>query len=307
MIANNFERRFLGVDTGGGLLRLESNSFVEHEVDRIQLTSVGDLRMNGIRILGPLEIEGSAGLPRLSSYRQRAILARLALNANGVTSMGSLVDATWDENPPMTARSQIQTGVSRLRRILAESGCPASIETRPPGYRLIIRGGDLDSLHFADLTNIARSQESKGRLIAALTTLKRALGIWRGSVLADVSSSRLQQAAYRLTEQRLSAQLSRFRIELELGRAVEITPDLYAHVEQHPLDEEIYRYLMLSLSMSGRSAEALKVFRQARKTLIERVGIEPSERLRRLEQAILRGDGELLRSMLSGLAMVGNK
>jgi hypothetical protein len=41
--------------------------------------------------------------------------------------------------------------------------------------------------------------------------------------------------------------------------------------------------------------------------LIERVGIEPSEPLRRLEQAILRGDGDLLRSMLSGLAMVGNK
>jgi DNA-binding SARP family transcriptional activator len=263
--------------------------------------------MNGIRILGTLEIEGSAGLPRLSSYRQRAILAKLALNANGVTSVGSLVDSIWDGNPPTTARSQIQAGVSRLRRILAESGCPASIETRPPGYRLVIQGEDLDSLRFADLTNVARAQESKGRLVAALTTLKRALSMWRGSVLADVSSSRLQQAAYRLTEQRLSAQLARFRIELELGRAAEITPDLYAHVEQYPLDEEIYRYLMLSLAMSGRSAEALKVFRQARKTLIERVGIEPSEPLRRLEQAILRGDGELLRSMSSGSVMVGNK
>jgi DNA-binding SARP family transcriptional activator len=263
--------------------------------------------MNGIRILGPLEVEGSAGVPRLSSYRQRAILARLALNANGVTSVRSLVDAIWDGNPPMTARSQIQAGVSRLRRVIAESGCPASIETRPPGYRLIIQGSDLDSLRFVDLVDVARSQESRGRLIAALTTLKRALGIWRGSVLADVCSTRLQQAAYRLTEQRMSAQLSRFRIELELGRAVEITPDLYAHLEQYPLDEEIYRYLMLSLSVSGRSAEALKVFRRARQTLIERVGIEPSEPLRRLEQAILRGDGDLLRSMLSGLAMVGNK
>ncbi|MDQ3402161.1 MAG: AfsR/SARP family transcriptional regulator [Actinomycetota bacterium] len=263
--------------------------------------------MNGIRILGPLEIEGSAGLPRISSYRQRAILARLALNANGVTSIGSLVDAIWDGHPPTTARSQIQAGVSRLRRVIAESGCQASIETRPPGYRLVIRGSDLDSLRFVELTNVARSQESKGRLVAALTTLKCALGIWRGLVLADVSSTRLQQAAYRLTEQRLSAQLSRFRIELELGRAVEVTPDLYAHVEQYPLDEEIYRYLMLSLYMSGRSAEALKVFRQARKTLIERVGIEPSEPLRRLEQAILRRDSELLRSMSSGLAMVGNR
>jgi DNA-binding SARP family transcriptional activator len=263
--------------------------------------------MNGIRILGTLEIEGSAGLPRLSSYRQRAILARLALNANGVISMRSLADAIWDGNPPMTARSQIQAGVSGLRRIIAASGCPASIETRPPGYRLIIRSTDLDSLRFAELHNLARSHEGKGNKIAALTTLKRALGIWRGSVLEDVASTRLQQAAYRLTEQRLAAQSCRFRIELELGRAVEVTPDLYAHVEQHPLDEEIYRYLMLSLAVSGRSAEALKVFRQARATLIERVGIEPSEPLRRLEQAILRGDSELLQSMLSGSAMVGKK
>ncbi|MFI5781898.1 BTAD domain-containing putative transcriptional regulator [Nocardia sp. NPDC051570] len=254
--------------------------------------------MVGIRILGPLEIDGAAGTPRLDSYRQRAVLGLLALNANSVTSIESLTDAVWDGQPPATARSQIQICISVLRRVIADSGCPVGIETRAPGYRLFIDRSNLDSARFDELIVQAQAQENDGNLAAALVALRMALAQWHGPVLADVSSSRIQRIAYRLTERRVAAELSRFRIELALGRAWEILGDLQEHIDAHPLWEEAYGYLMLALHRCGRPAEALEVYRRARATLNQQVGLEPSDELRRLEHAILEGGASLPRPAL---------
>lgn len=251
-----------------------------------------------IRILGPLEIEGRAGIPRLDSYRQRAVFGLLALNANRVTSIESLIDAVWDGRPPATARSQIQICISGLRRVLADSRCRAAIDTRPPGYRLVVDTSELDSEQFDTLITQARVQERDGNLTAALGSLRMALGLWRGPVLSDVSSSHIQRIAYRLTERRVAVELSRFHIELVLGRAWEILPDLQAHVDAHPMWEEGYGYLMLALHRCGRSAEALEVYQRARATLIQQIGLEPSDELRKIERAILGGGSRLLRPAL---------
>ncbi|WP_281186264.1 AfsR/SARP family transcriptional regulator [Nocardia crassostreae] len=254
--------------------------------------------MVGIRILGPLEIEGLVGIPRLDSYRQRAVLGSLALNANRVTSMASLTDAVWEGEPPATARSQLQICVSVLRRVIADSRCPIAIETRAPGYRLAVDGSALDSARFDELIAQARMHESNGNLAAALGALRQAAGLWRGPVLADVPSSRIQRISYSLTERRMAAELTRFRIELSLDRAWEIIPDLQAHIDAHPLGEEAYGYLMLALYRCGRPAEALEVYRRVRATLIQQVGLEPSDELRGLERAILEGGGSLSRPSL---------
>ena len=50
---------------------------------------------------------------------------------------------------------------------------------------------------------------------------------------------------------------------------------------------------MLALYRSERQAEALEVYRDARRTLVEELGIEPGERLRELERAILAQDPSL--------------
>ncbi|RDI64163.1 AfsR/SARP family transcriptional regulator [Nocardia pseudobrasiliensis] len=251
-----------------------------------------------LRILGPLEIEGAAGVPRLDSYRQRAVLGLLALNADRVTSTESLIEAVWDGRPPATARAQIQICISALRRVLTENRCQMGIETRAPGYRLFLDTAVLDSARFDELLVEAATQEERENLPAALTALRTALGLWRGPVLADVPSESIQRIGYRLGERRMAAELSRFRIELALGRDLEVIPDLQAYIEEHPLWEDAYGYLMLALHRSGRSAEALAVYRKARTTLIQQVGLEPSGQLRGLEQAILEGGQTLPRSEL---------
>jgi DNA-binding SARP family transcriptional activator/predicted ATPase len=217
----------------------------------------------------------------------------LVLNANRVTAVDKLIEAVWDSSPPATARAQIQICVSALRKLLAENGKPVRIVTSPPGYRLEIGNDRLDSERFNSLTDEARRRESAGESTEALALLREALGLWRGPILGDVSSPMIHRLSVGLSERRVTAELSRFRIECALGRTAEIVPDLYALVADHPLREEGYAYLMLALYRSGRQTEALEVYRRARAVLVEQVGLEPADELRELERAILNRDESL--------------
>src|SRR5439155_12173769 len=62
---------------------------------------------------------------------------------------------------------------------------------------------------------------------------------------------------------------------------------------KHPLRERLRRQLMLALYRAGRQAEALRVYAETRKRLVDELGIEPGQPLRELEQAILRQDPAL--------------
>src|SRR5262249_35019893 len=66
-----------------------------------------------------------------------------------------------------------------------------------------------------------------------------------------------------------------------------------ALVKEHPLRERPRAQLMLALYRSGRQAEALDVYQDGRRTLVEERGIEPSGELRDLQQAILNQDPAL--------------
>lgn len=246
-----------------------------------------------IRILGPLQLDGAGRTVVLAGRRERVVLSMLALNANRVIALEQIADAVWDTRPPSTHRAQIQMSVSLLRRLLRDAGCAARIVTRQPGYLLEIDQDELDSQRFDRLVESARTHERGGRLTDAVAALRRALGLWRGPALADVPSEVIGRAAARLDEHRITADVHRLRLELALGRHVEIIGDLQALIDEHPLREELYGYLMLALYRSQRQSEALEVFRRVRATLVEEVGIEPVEYLRDLERAILAGDKDL--------------
>src|SRR5262249_61196835 len=62
---------------------------------------------------------------------------------------------------------------------------------------------------------------------------------------------------------------------------------------EHPLRERLRTQLMLALYRSGRQADALESYQQARRVLTDELGLEPSDALKDLQRAILAHDPSL--------------
>lgn len=246
-----------------------------------------------MRILGPLEFVADHGPVKLGGPREHAMLAMLALRANRIVSTDQLIDAVWAESPPPTARSQVQTSVSAMRKVFGRVGRTDVIRTQSSGYVLSLADEDLDSTWFAGLVATAHRQAAEGQEESAAETLRQALDLWRGPACDGIQSDVVRHAASVLEEARLTAIEELARLELALGRHVEVSVELQAMLVEHPWRERLYALLMLALYRSGRQAEALGVYRRARTVLTTEVGIEPGQELRDLERAVLNRDSSL--------------
>lgn len=239
------------------------------------------------RILGPLEVVGEPGQIQLGGAKQRATLAILLLNANRVVSVDRLADELYAGAAPATALKQVQRQISELRKAL---GSEAVIETRSPGYVIRLAPEQLDLTVFERLA--AEASESQSQRAADL--LREALDLWRGEAFADLSYEPFARAPIeRLEEIRLAVLEQRIAADLALGRHAQLIPELEQLVVEHPLRERLRGQLMLALYGSGRQAEALEAYRQARQALVEGCGIEPGPALRQLERQILEQDPSL--------------
>ena len=239
------------------------------------------------RILGPLEVLDGNRPVRLGGPKQRAALAILLLHANRVVSVERLADDLYAGAPPVTAVTQVQRQVSELRKLLGAQ----TIETRSPGYLIHVEPGGLDLDRFERWTHEAMQASEQ---TDAFDLLTRALGLWRGAPLADLTyESFAQTAIARLEELRLNALEERFEVELALGRAANLLPELEALIWIHPLRERLRAQLMLALYRAGRQAESLAAYRKAREKLVGEFGIEPSPLLQELERKILVQDPAL--------------
>jgi DNA-binding SARP family transcriptional activator len=242
------------------------------------------------RILGPLEILEKGERVPVAGSKQRALLAMLLLHANRVVSRNRLIDALWEEQPPETAAKALQVHVSQLRKVLGAD----RIVTRTPGYLLRVAPGELDLERFERLVEEGDRDQ-----------LTQALALWRGQPLADLADERFAQGEIaRLEELRLVALEERIEADLALGRDADLVGELEALVAEHPLRERLRAQLMVALYRSRRQAEALEVYQDARRALVEELGIDPGRALRELEQAILRQEPslELLEAAVAGPA-----
>jgi DNA-binding SARP family transcriptional activator len=254
--------------------------------------------MIGFRVLGPIEAARGAESLQLGGGKQRALLAILLLHANEVVSSDRLIDELWGEAPPETAAKALQVHVSQLRKLLEPergAGDPGRVLiTRPPGYVLAIGPEQLDLTRFDQLAREGRQALDASDPQRAATLLREALALWRGPALADIAFEPFAQAeAARLEELRVAALEDRIQADLECGRHAEVVGELESLVAAEPLRERPRAELMLALYRSGRQAEALEIYRDARRTLTEELGIEPGRELKELEVRILEQDPAL--------------
>ena len=244
------------------------------------------------RILGPLDVvDERVGRFDLGGLRQRATLAILLLNANRVVSVDRLADDLYAGAAPATALKQVQRQISQLRKTL---GSESVIETRSPGYAIRLDPEQLDLTVFERLAAEASESQAAGDVERAADLLRQALDLWRGEALADLSYEPFARAPIeRLEEIRVAVLEECIAADLALGRHAQVIPELEQLVVDHPLRERFHGQLMLALYGSGRQAEALEAYRQAREALVEECGIEPGPALRQLERQILEQDPSL--------------
>ncbi|MEU1727763.1 BTAD domain-containing putative transcriptional regulator [Nonomuraea sp. NPDC005692] len=219
-----------------------------------------------ISILGPLEVEDDGGPVVVGGLRLRALLAVLALEAGRTVTAERLIDVLWPHEPPANAANALQTLVRRLRAALRPDEV---IDSRPGGYALALPAEQVDALAFRRLAG---------------EDADRALALWRGAALADLTSvPYLADAATALEQERLATVEARAERLLAAGRPVELA----AEVTAHPLRERLVGLAMRGLAASGRQAEALELFERTRHRLADELGVDPGAELRAAHLAVL--------------------
>jgi DNA-binding SARP family transcriptional activator/tetratricopeptide (TPR) repeat protein len=242
-------------------------------------------------VLGPLRARRGGQEVSLGAPKQRAVLAVLLVGRNRLVSRDAIIEAVWGEAPPARAVNVVQTYVAGLRRELEPARArraPADLLTSTgDGYllRLSPDSVDLDAVERRVAT--AARLHAGGDFAGAAAELDAALALWRGEPLAGVPGMFAEIERGRLVERRVAVLEDRAEIGLALGKGAELVDMVSRLVGEHPLRERPRGLLMRALCQVGRQAEALAVFRDVRRTLIEELGVEPGPELQRLHQAVL--------------------
>ncbi len=236
-------------------------------------------------VLGPLAVwrDGIRADPRPG--RQRAVLGLLAIHPGTALHRETIIDAVWGNQPPASAIAMVQSCVSQLRRLLGET----VLTSDGTSYRLVLSAAQLDALEFARLAGLARDSAGAGNPAAACSWYDRALQLWRGDPLADVSALRGDPALTELAQQRAAVILDHADAAAAAGWPERVLPQLRKLASRDPLDERVHARLMLTLAACGQQAAALSVFWQLRQRLDAELGITPGAELSAAHLRILRG------------------
>jgi DNA-binding SARP family transcriptional activator len=251
------------------------------------------------RILGPLEVLDDEGRRLdLGAPRQRAVLAVLVVFVNQVVSVDRLIDELWGETPPSAATASLQAYVSNLRRVLEPQRRPRApaqvVVTEAPGYALRLAADQIDAVRFERLATDAHRALSAGDALGALHSLDAAIGLWRGGALAEFAYEPFAASAIaRLEELRVVAEEDRVESQMTVGDTTRALAALGPLIAAHPLRERLRALKIRVLYRCGRQAEALRAYDEARRLLVDEIGLEPGHDLQVLHQQVLAQDPAL--------------
>jgi DNA-binding SARP family transcriptional activator len=236
------------------------------------------------RLLGRLEVEANGVDLTPARKQHRALIVLLLLHQGEVVATDDLVEALWGDRPPETAHKAIHGHISALRKLLGAE----RIETRPPGYLLRLAEGDeLDICRVESIAGAAPGDDGPARS----EKLREALALFRGEPLAEFRYEAFaSEEAARLEALRLAVLEEQIESELRQGRHEDVVPELERLIAANPFREDLRAHLMLALYRTGRQADALRAYQEARSVLVDELGIDPSAALQRLERQILNHD-----------------
>lgn len=245
--------------------------------------------MLSFRILGPLEIVTETRILRPRGSKQNALLTTLLASPRQLVSTDALMVELWGEKHPARVENDLHAHISRLRRRLSAmepDAIDSRLVTHVSGYELMVRDEELDAAGF-----IRGLEEIRGVThadSADMVRLRRLLGLWRGRAFANLELGPIRQtASTRYEEYRIAAYQLLFEHELRNGNHSKIISELRELLARYQFHEQFWQQLMVALYRSGRQADALSVYRELGRRLSDHLGLDPSPRMRRYEQAVL--------------------
>ncbi|MFB7543079.1 BTAD domain-containing putative transcriptional regulator [Streptomyces zaomyceticus] len=233
----------------------------------------------------------------LGPVRRQAVLAALVLRAPYYVTYQQLLDDVWGTAPPGTGHKVLPSYVHALRKALDEPGTGAGgsvIVGQRGGYRLLPGTVRTDVDELAEEAAGAQRAKAAGELDAALAHGGRALDLLRGEPLPGLPGPLAVAERGRLVRQRRALLQDRAECLVLLGDYAEALDTLQAAPLAEPYDEPLAALRMRALYGSGRQAEALTVYGETRRRLVDELGVEPGEELRHVHQAVLRRDDSRL-------------
>jgi DNA-binding NarL/FixJ family response regulator/DNA-binding winged helix-turn-helix (wHTH) protein len=251
-----------------------------------------DARAVRYRDLGTVVLERDGVELPVGGPKPAVLLAMLLTHRNRRVSAGALMDALWGADAGKRNKATLESHVWRLRKVL-EPGrrhgeSPTVLVNEAGGYRLTVPAENVDSLRFTDLADDVAAALSEDRPDDAVQLAGEALALWRGRPYEPMSDElwavpavrRLEELRYHVREHRVVAWIESGAHERALGELESLLGEL-------PYREPLWALRMRALHHCGRTAEALKTYQDARRVLLEDVGVEPGEELRGLQGRIL--------------------
>ncbi|PWV67920.1 AfsR/SARP family transcriptional regulator [Nocardia neocaledoniensis] len=226
----------------------------------------------------------------LGSRQQRALLAALLLRTGRSATVDELIDDVWGENPTASAVGALRNHILHLRRVLeperAAGAPPSVLVALGGGYALRVPAGCVDIEQVDELLAGLHSGDPG----TAREVVDAALRHWTGTPLAGLPGPFADRQRAHLVDRRLLLLEQRAELDLRRGRYAEAVAELTPLCAEHPLRERPRGLLMTALYHSGRQAEALRVYAETRRDLVDQLGIEPGPELAELHRRILAGE-----------------
>ncbi|MFI5960143.1 BTAD domain-containing putative transcriptional regulator [Cryptosporangium sp. NPDC051539] len=242
-----------------------------------------------VSLLGPMEVTVAGQPLALGGPGRRALIAALALDVGSVVGVPLLLEAIWDDRPPVTATTKLQGHVCALRQGLERLGGPEAahvVRTRSPGYVLCTPEASTDVVAFDALVREARSATLPGGAARRAAALEQGLRLWRGDACTDVSSRRVAAVAASLDEHRRRATEDLAEARLALGQHDAVIDAMQSLVRLTPYRERAWEHLISAHLGRGDLTSALAVHEQLCRILAGELGTAPGVRISRLIGAI---------------------
>jgi DNA-binding SARP family transcriptional activator/tetratricopeptide (TPR) repeat protein len=243
------------------------------------------------RVLGTVELWANGRTHVLGSLKQRLAFACMAYEIGRPVSVDVLIDHLWENSPPANARRILYSYVSKLRttirRAVGDDG--PHLQNRTNAYVLDGHPHTVDAHRYASLSAQARSLVDSGDDEQAARLLEEASSLWRGEPLSGLPGLWAEELRTTLAHQSLAVAHIRTEIAFRRGHFADSVPGLASLVSRHPANETLAEHLMLALYGSGQPGEALRVYGDVRRRLVDELGSEPGRRLHRVHHGILHG------------------